>query len=243
MATNKETLEQIESYLNESYTRSETDLVPKKSDLTFGNTTKKIKHAKVFYIDMRKSRKILTDSTDFWSIKIHKAFLRAVIHCVEMRGGHIRSFNGDGILGFFIEDVDCYSASRAVKAALDIKGFVNKINEILIENDKNKIDFGIGIAQGEINVAKSGKEGDDQTKQDLVWIGLALYVAVELSELGELPENIWISSTVRSSIGKEDKLNVLKDDKTGKSIWVKHTKKLRSVGDYDVRSTKYYGII
>jgi adenylate cyclase len=102
MATNQETLEQVKQYLNASYTHSTTYSVPKKDDLTFGNTVKKLDHAKIFYIDMRKSRKILTDATDFWSVKIHKAFLRAVIHCIEKRDGHLRSFNGDGILAFFI---------------------------------------------------------------------------------------------------------------------------------------------
>lgn len=60
MATNQEALDQIKQYLNESYTRSTTYSVPKKNDLTFGNTVKKLEHAKIFYIDMRKSRKILT---------------------------------------------------------------------------------------------------------------------------------------------------------------------------------------
>lgn len=240
MATNQEALDQIKQYLNESYTRSTTYSVPKKNDLTFGNTVKKLEHAKIFYIDMRKSRKILTDASGFWSVKIHKAFLRAVIHCIEKRDGHLRSFNGDGILAFFIDD---NVASRAVRAAMDVKGFVNEINDILITNDKNKIDFGIGIAQGPVMIAKSGKGGDDQTKQDLIWIGIALYVAVELSELGKSPNNIWISHNVRSAIGKEDHLNVLKDDKTGESIWTKYTKNLKSVGDYDVRATSYYGVI
>ncbi len=240
MATNQEALDQIKQYLNESYTHSTTYSVPKKNDLTFGNTVKKLEHAKIFYIDMRKSRKILTDSSDFWSVKIHKAFLRAVIHCIEKRDGHLRSFNGDGILAFFIDD---NAASKAVRAAMDIKGYVNEINDILVVNNKNKIDFGIGIAQGPVMIAKSGKGGDDQTKQDLIWIGIALYVAVELSELGKSPNNIWISNHVRSAIGKEDHLNVLKDDKTSKSIWTKYTKNLKSVGNYDVRATSYYGII
>ncbi|MCK9439517.1 hypothetical protein M0Q39_05665 [Patescibacteria group bacterium] len=237
---NEEILDTIKEYLEESYNQTETAIIPKKDNLTFGNTIKKIDHVKVFYIDMRKSRKILTDANDFWSIKIHKSFLLAVIYSIEKRGGHLRSFNGDGVLAFFIGD---NAASRAVRAALDIKGFVLEINKILIKNDKKKIDFGIGIAQGSMKVAKTGKGGDDQTKQDLIWIGLPLYVALELSELGKFPENIWISPHVRSSIGKEKHLNVLYDDKTGKSIWVKHNKKLKSVGDYDVRSTNYYGII
>lgn len=240
MATNQEALDQIEQYLNDSYTRSTTYSVPKKDDLTFGNTVKKLEHAKIFYIDIRKSRKILTDATDFWSVKIHKAFLRAVIHCIEKRDGHLRSFNGDGILAFFIDD---NAASRAVKAALDIKGFVNEINDTLAANDKKKIDFGIGIAQGPVMVAKIGKGGDDQTKQDLIWIGVALYVAVELSELGKSPKNIWISHNVRSAISKEDYLNVLIDDETGNSIWTKYTKNLKSVGEYDVRATSYKSVI
>jgi len=123
MTTNKEALDQIKQYLNESYTRSNTSSVPKKNDLTFGNTVKKLEHAKIFYIDMRKSRSILSDATDFWSVKIHKAFLRAVIHCIEKRDGHLRSFNGDGILAFFIGD---NPASKAVRAAMDIKVLLMK---------------------------------------------------------------------------------------------------------------------
>ncbi|MCD6149995.1 adenylate/guanylate cyclase domain-containing protein [bacterium] len=235
MATNQEALEQIKQYLNESYNRSITYSVPKKNDLTFGNTVKKIEHAKIFYIDMRKSRKILTDATDFWSVKIHKSFLRAVIHCIEKRDGHLRSFNGDGILAFFVGD---NAASKAVRAAMEIKGFVNEINTILVKNNKNKIDFGIGIAQGPIMVAKSGKAGDDQTKQDLIWIGIALYVAVELSELAKSPKNIWISDHVFNSVNKEgDPLNTLKHN--NEWIWYYEYKTLNN-GYQKVHHTTWY---
>lgn len=235
MATNQEALDQIKQYLNESYTRSTTYSVPKKNDLTFGNTVKKLEHAKIFYIDMRKSRKILTDSSDFWSVKIHKAFLRAVIHCIEKRDGHLRSFNGDGILAFFIDD---NAASKAVRAAMDIKGYVNEINDILVANNKNKIDFGIGIAQGPIMIAKSGKGGDDQTKQDLIWIGIALYVAVELSELGKSSKNIWVSDNVFNSVIKEgDPLKTLKND--GEWIWFYEHKTLNN-GYQKVHHTTWY---
>lgn len=61
MATNQEALDQIKQYLNESYSSSTTYSVPKKNDLTFDNTVKKLEHTKIFYIDMRKSRKILTE--------------------------------------------------------------------------------------------------------------------------------------------------------------------------------------
>lgn len=216
MANDKEVLNQIKQYLEEPYLRSTVYSVPKKPNLTFGNTVKELAHAKIFYIDMRKSRKILTDASDFWSVKIHKAFLRAVIHCIEKREGCLRGFNGDGILAFFIGN---NAAARAVRAAMEIKGFVNEINKILVENNKNEIDFGLGITQGDIMVAKSGKGGDDQTKQDLIWIGIALYVAVELSELVKSSKNIWISNNVFNSVIKEgDTLNTLKNE--GGWIWL-----------------------
>lgn len=55
----------IKSYLDDSYTRDETRVVPKRSDLTFGNTIKRLPHAVVVYVDMRGSRKIMQDATSF----------------------------------------------------------------------------------------------------------------------------------------------------------------------------------
>src|SRR3989338_7857718 len=111
MATNQETLDVVDVYLNQSYIQEETRIVPKISDLTFGNTIKKIPFVVVLYVDMRKSRAILSDATTFWSVKIHRAFLRALTHCVERRDGHMRSFNGDGIMAFFVGEK---ASSRAV---------------------------------------------------------------------------------------------------------------------------------
>ena len=236
MATNKETLEIIDDYLNASYIKEDTRVVPKKQDLTFGNTTKKMSFAVALYVDMRKSRKILSDASTFWSIKIHRAFLLALTHCVERRDGHMRSFNGDGILAFFVGE---NASSKAVRAAMDMKGFVLKISELLENEDVSKIDFGIGIAQGEIMVAKSGKAGDDQTKQDLIWVGLSVYMAVELSDYARSLNNIWISNNVRISIGKEKYLDVI-NDKEGNSKWVKQNRSFKSVGQKEVRSTSWY---
>lgn len=236
MATNQETLNKIKEYLNQSYTKEETRVVPKRTALTFGNTIKIMPHTVVLYVDMRKSKKILSDATTFWSVKIHKSFLLALTHCVEKREGHMRSFNGDGIMAFFVGE---NAASRAVRAAMDTKGYILELNKELKKSEKNTIDFGIGIGQGKIQVAKSGKAGDDLTKQDLIWVGLPVYVAVELSEFGKNLYNIWISPNVRTSIGKEDYLKVTYDD-DGNSKWYKEKKKLKSVGEYEVRYTSWY---
>jgi class 3 adenylate cyclase len=227
--------EAINGYLTETYNRQTATGVPKKADLTFGNTIKTMDHAVVFYVDMRSSRKIMQDSTEFVSAKAHKGFLQAVIFCLENREGHFRSFNGDGALAFFR---GTNAASRAVRAALDLKAYALKINGVLKKHGTS-LDFGVGIAQGKVHVVKTGKRGDDQTKQDLVWIGLPVYIGVELSDLGRKEKNIWITKAVRTTIGKEEYLNVVKNS-DGDSIWVKHTKTLKSAGSYDVRSTTYH---
>lgn len=229
----------IRSYLNDSYKREETRGVPKRSDLTFANTIKRMPHAVVMYIDMRGSRKILLNETSFWSVKVHRAFLQAIVYCAENRDGHFRSFNGDGAMAFFIGE---NAASRAVKATMDLKAYVRKINDLLAGKISTPLDFGVGIGQGPVDVAKSGKRGDDSTKQDLVWIGTSVYVAVELSDYAKKPNNIWISTQVRKTIGKQDHLGVVLNS-DGESMWTKTTKKLKSVGEYEVRYTSYFTTI
>jgi class 3 adenylate cyclase len=125
-------LDTIKSYLNESYTKQDTAGVPKRSDLTFGNTLKRMPHAVVFYVDMRASRKVMQETTVFISAKVHKAFLQALVYCVENRDGHFRSFNGDGALAFFVGK---NAASRAVKAAMEFDAYVQQINAILKKHE------------------------------------------------------------------------------------------------------------
>lgn len=236
--SHSENLKTIKGLLSESYTRQDTSGVPKLADLTFGNTIKRIKHTVVMYVDMRSSRKVMQDATVFVSAKAHKAFLQSLIYCVENRDGHFRSFNGDGALAFF---VGANAASRAVCAAMEFKAYVAEINDVLATHG-TKLDFGVGIGQGEVHVVKSGKRGDDQTKQDLIWIGWPVYVAVGLSDFGVGPNNIWISKHVRDTIGSQNHLKVVYNSE-GNSIWNKATKTLKGLGSRDVRYTSYYKTI
>jgi class 3 adenylate cyclase len=187
---------------------------------------------------MRSSRAILLDATSFVSVKVHRAFLQSIVYCVENRDGHFRSFNGDGALAFFVGE---NAASRAVRAALDLKAYVIKMNELLKGKVSVKLDFGVGIAQGKVDIAKSGKRGDDSTKQDLVWVGLPVYVAVELSDYARSPNNIWISPMVRDSIVSQKHLGVVYSN--GTNMWTWTIKNLKSVGEYNVRYTRYYSTI
>lgn len=231
-------LETIKSLLTDSYKWTTARGVPKRSNLTFGNTLVRMPHAVVMYVDMRSSRKLVSKATEFVSVKAHRAFLQSIVYCVENWDGHFRSFNGDGALSFFVGD---NARSRAVRAALDLKAYVRQINSVLTGRHGVTIDFGVGIGQGKVHVAKSGKRGDDATKQDLVWIGVPVYVAVELSDLAKSPNHIWISPHVRNSIVKQDHLGVVYSK--GKNMWTHAKRTLKSVGTYEPRYTSYYSTI
>lgn len=232
-------MDTIRSMLNDSYAKVDTTNIPKRNDLTFGNTLRKIKHTVVFYVDMRGSRKVIQNATSFMSVKVHRSFLQAITYCVENRGGHFRSFNGDGALAFFVGDD---AATSAVQAAMDLDAYVIEINKIVEAKINKKVDFGVGIAQGPIYVAKSGKRGDDSTKQDLVWVGLPVYVAVELSDYGRSPNNVWISPAVKSAIDKQGYGAALVNGE-GVSIWTKEIKKMKSLGESTVYKTRFYSAI
>ncbi|MNL67123.1 hypothetical protein D3C87_1916820 [compost metagenome] len=74
----------------------------------------------------------------------------------------------------------------------------------------------------------------------MVWVGLPVYVAVELSDFARSSSNVWISSAVKTSLDKQAKSSVLFDGDTGDSIWKKEPKDLKSLGSSTVYKTSYY---
>lgn len=233
-ASNMQTIRKL---LTETYERETTSKVPKRTDLTFGNKLTRMEFAVVLYVDMRSSRKILDEATSFISVKAHRGFLRSVVDCVEAQDGHFRSFNGDGALAFFR---GTNASSRAVCAAMQLKAYVREINKTL-QSKGVSIDFGVGIGQGEVDVAKSGKAGDDNTKQDLIWIGYPVYVAVELSDRAGGSYNLWISKSVRDAIIKQANRGVVYSD--GTDMWTPSEVSLKTNGSQTVWKTGYYKVL
>lgn len=229
----KEEIEtQTKKYINSNYEISKSHVVPQKQHLTFGPKAKEM-WARVISIDIRKSRDILAERNDLVSIKTHKAFLYAASKCIRSEGGELRSFNGDSILAFFIgpgEEI----AKTTVRTGMKIKYVLDDVVNPQLKNAFGKtIDFGIGLAQGEILVAKSGVAGDNDY-QDLIWIGWPVYFSVGFSETVSKPKAICISSAVWRSI-KEDKKYT---HSNGTPMWQKSTLKL-SGSEFEVYRTSY----
>ena len=227
---------QVKDYIHSEYNISKSNVVPRRSHLTFGPSAKEM-WGRVLFIDLRKSRQILAERNDLVSIRTHKSFLYAVSKCIRSEGGEIRSFNGDSILTFFNGDgID--SARRAVRTAMKVKYALEEfVNPQLKKAFGKVIDFGIGIAQGDILVAKSGISGDEDY-QDLIWIGWPVYHAVGYGEIVSRPKSICISKNVYNSI-EEDGDIILSN---GKPMWEESEIELKN-GTFTVYRTAYRWVV
>lgn len=233
MSLKEEIEEKIKGYLGSTYDVNEGYAIPEKSDIAFGPSAKKLKHAVVLYADLRGSRELLSDKTALFATRAHKAFLYACSKCIREQDGHLRSFNGDSVMAFFSGEND---AKRAVKAAMKIKAAVlNIINPKLESVGGKPMNFGIGVAQGDILVAKSGVPGNE-LHQDLIWIGWPTYHAFEYGDKARSPKNIWISKNVYKSI--KDDVSMTHSD--GNEMWVWNDSHTFSFGNVKVYKTSYY---
>lgn len=228
----------VKELLKNNYVSFTGPSIPKKADLTFDNKYKKIENAVVVYLDMRHSRKIMFKQNEYRSLKTHRAFLQSFISCIDALDGKFRSFNGDGALAFFHGE---NASSRAVRASMNFNNFVSEMNNILLSKDMLAVDYGIGIAKGTIYVAKTGKKGAGDTRQDLIWVGYPTYLAVELSDMGKSPYHLWISSTVHKNIIDDDSTNSYKVyTSNGVSMWQSEDIKLSDDTIYKAYKTNYF---
>ena len=179
-------------------------IVPSVDDVAFGRYGKEVELAMLF-IDVKESTKIVDAFRLKTAARMYQSFLRGVALIALKNDGEVRSFNGDGALIFF-ESSRFDSYNNAVKTAMEIKYILaNENSEVKTTINKfTEIDFGIGIAHGEILCTKVGIGGDGHNK-DLVWIGNAVNKSSKLADIARSPHNIIISESVYNNLKDENK--------------------------------------
>lgn len=223
---------QTTKFLATRYTVTDSRVVPTRTHLTFGGTARRF-FARVLYFDLRGSRYMLFESDEMVSLRAHKAFLYAAGKCVRAEGGELRGFAGDSVLAFFIGKGP-NGATKAIQAAMKTKWAVQEIvNPMLEDKYGERLEFGAGVAQGNIVTGKSGVAGNADY-QDLIWIGRAVYHAVQCGERASDPKSIWISKNVFNSIKADRKMTHSND----KHMWV-WTDEAFATGTYRVYKTSY----
>jgi len=192
--------------INKTFSIVKTRSIPSldNTTLTFANKGMQFE-ATTLFIDMRNSTKLLKKHNKTTIAKLYSVFFANIVLLAKTNNGSVRSFNGDGALIFF-ESSRFDSYNNAVKTAMEIKYILaNENSEVKTTINKfTEIDFGIGIAHGEILCTKVGIGGDGHNK-DLVWIGNAVNKSSKLADIARSPHNIIISESVYNNLKDENK--------------------------------------
>lgn len=137
------------------------------------------------YADMADSSGLVAIAPADTVARVMKAYLSVSTRVIRANNGHIRSFDGDRVMGIFAGD-DRFS--RSVKAAMQIKWAMNElVQPALVKQFKSikesgwQLKHACGIASGKSLLVRAGFRGND----DLVSIGTAPNLAAKLSDIRE----------------------------------------------------------
>jgi class 3 adenylate cyclase len=177
--------------------------------------------AAILYADLADSTGMVRKLNKKVAAKVMKSFLRCASRCILHRGGAIRSFDGDRVMGVFIGDS---KASAAAHCALNINFAVEKvIRPALVAQWSNiekfyTIKHAVGADMGEILVVRGGVRDNN----DLVWVGTAPNDAARLSERRYPTVRSLITKAVYSLLDNHSKFA------NGKPMWFEYSDKAKT---------------
>ncbi len=213
-------------YTDQQWTRRNGQKVPEDTDLTSGNDAVDLE-ATILYSDLDESTKLVDNFKDWFAAENYKTFLQCATKIIRSEGGHIRSFDGDRVMGIFIGNT---KNTHAVRCALKIHYAVKFIIQPRMNqqyNTKYVMKHVTGIDTSKVLVAKAGIRNSN----DLVWIGRAANHAAKLSALSpDYPT--WISDKVYDKMHADVKFS------DGKNIWER--RKWTAQGDRRIYRSNYW---
>lgn len=152
------------------------------------------------YADMADSSGLVALSPADTVARVIKAYLAVSTRIIRANRGHIRSFDGDRVMGIY---AGTDRQTRAVKSAMQIKWAMNELVRPAIEAQFKSIREGdwqlnhaCGIASGKALLVRGGFRGND----DLVSIGTAPNLAAKLSDLREPRFNTYLGKGTYSGL-------------------------------------------
>lgn len=194
-------------YTDQQWTRRNGQKVPEDTDLKSGNDAVDLE-ATILYADLDESTKLVDNYKDWFAAENYKTFLQCATKIIRSEGGHIRSFDGDRVMGVFIGGSKNTSAVRCgLKIHYAVKHIIQpKMNDQY--NTKYVMRHVTGIDSSKVMVAKAGIRNSN----DLVWIGKAANHAAKLSAMSaDYPT--WISDKVYDAMSDDVKFS------NGKNMW------------------------
>lgn len=190
--------------------------VPTPENVTLRSEAAKL-NATFLYADLAGSSRIADTCPWSTTAKIIKSFLVASTRIITQRGGVIRSFDGDRVMGIFIGD---FQNTQACFAAFEINWAVQEVlnKEIRrfdsVRNNGVNVAHCCGIDNGDVYAIRAGI----RDRNDLAWIGEAAGFAAKLSDVRASPYHTYISSRVKSKAASR-----AEQQSDGTPIWSKDT--------------------
>ena len=213
MATKMEEFDQkLDDILNTAWDTQDARVVPKTEDVKQKDGAKKLE-ATYLYADMADSTLLTKRYRPEFAARVVRAYLRIAVDCIRAKGGHIRSFDGDRVMGIFIGN---HRRNDAVEAAMNIAWVVEKsLNpkiDAYLSMSKWKVSQRCGIDDGEVFIVRGGARDNS----DLVSIGTAPNIAAKLSSIRGEGGSTTITERVYSYLDKGNKYSA-----TGELMWRK----------------------
>ncbi|BBY46822.1 guanylate cyclase (plasmid) [Mycolicibacterium arabiense] len=195
----------IDGVLDPTWAIRNGQVVPETTDIALKDGAVRL-DATYLYADMADSTGLAQQYSDTKVAKVIRCYLNAATRIIRARGGHIRSFDGDRVMGIFIGGS---KNSNSAKAALNINWAVRKVIQDRLASKWDNFDWtvnhGIGIDTGQAMLVRGGVHGQN----DIISIGGAPNIAANLSDLRQNPLTIF--SDVYSRLSKETKFRGDKD--------------------------------
>lgn len=177
-----------------AWKRRDGEVVPETEDLALGNEAVNLE-ATFVYADLHDSTQLATSNQQI-AAEVFKAYLMGTTRIIRSLGGEIRSFDGDRVMGVF---VDGPKNSDAAEAALKISYFFSQILTPAFNNFYKQIfpsglplNQTAGIDTSKVMVVRSGIRNNN----DLVWVGRAPNIAAKLSGIREEGYSTYITAAV-----------------------------------------------
>lgn len=186
----------IDGVLRPLWNRRDGQVVPETEDINLTNGAVDL-DATYLYADMADSTGLAQHFQDHAVAKVIRSYLNAATRIIRYHGGHIRSFDGDRVMGIFIGST---KNASAVKAAMQISWAVNNVINPKLQEKWNDLKWtmkhGVGIDTGKAMLVRGGVHGQN----DIISIGSAPNVAAKLSEKRDGWNNIFITTNVYNDL-------------------------------------------
>lgn len=165
------------------------------------------------YADMIDSSALVRQHPPETVARVFKTYLQVAVRVIRSHEGHIRSFDGDRVMGVFSGE---NRAVRAVKAAMQIKwACAELIHPALRKRFKSlqvsgwQLKCVVGIANGESLLIHAGIRQND----DLISVGRNANLAAKLSDLRQGNFTTFIG------VGAHSELDDATLESNGKTMW------------------------